>query len=385
MLTISNGIVLRGIDLNPIKANVLIDDGKIIEISENVSEGEIIDATDCIVCPSFLNGHTHIGDSIIKDIGDGKSIDELVKPPNGLKHQELSKCSDEEIISSMKESMWEMLSTGTTHFIDFREGGLKGIELLKEASKNIPINPTILGRDPIFYDENGDTSQIKKTAEKLLNQCDGIGLSGLNEVSEENIEIIRKTCEKGEKIFAIHVGEYEELQNSSLDETKKTEIERGVNHNFNLLIHCTFPKKNDLDLIAKNNPLITLCPRSNGTLSLGVPPVHKFLEKGIAPLLGSDNLMFNNPNMIREMEYTLKASRGVYKTHVSAKDILKMATVNVYNHQSNSTIAKTVIEEGEQGQLFITKIKSKNPFLSIINRTETSDIIAIINNEKIIK
>lgn len=40
-------------------------------MAKDVCEGKIIDATDSIVCPTFLNGHTHIGDSIIKDEGYG--------------------------------------------------------------------------------------------------------------------------------------------------------------------------------------------------------------------------------------------------------------------------------------------------------------------------
>jgi cytosine/adenosine deaminase-related metal-dependent hydrolase len=45
-------------------------------------------------------------------------------------------------------------------------------------------------------------------------------------------------------------------------------------------------------------------------------------------LLGTDNLMFNSPNMFREMEYALKVTRGLSKKYFPPKEILKMATVN---------------------------------------------------------
>ena len=67
MFTIINGIILRGLNLNPVKTNITVDDGIIIDISEDAREGKIIDVDGAIVCPSFLNGHTHIGDSIIRD------------------------------------------------------------------------------------------------------------------------------------------------------------------------------------------------------------------------------------------------------------------------------------------------------------------------------
>ena len=59
MFTITNGIILRGLNLDPIKANVTIDDGIITDISKDANEGKIIDVEGAIVAPSFLNGHTH--------------------------------------------------------------------------------------------------------------------------------------------------------------------------------------------------------------------------------------------------------------------------------------------------------------------------------------
>ena len=144
MKTIANGIILKGLDLTPSRENILIDDGEIIEISKDVMEGEIIDAENKIVSPKFLNAHTHIGDTIIKDEGDGLSIGEIVRPPNGIKHLALEAASDETLRSAMKESMWQMYNLGISHFMDYREGGLHGVKLLRKASEDIPIKPIIL-------------------------------------------------------------------------------------------------------------------------------------------------------------------------------------------------------------------------------------------------
>ena len=145
MYTISNGIILKGQDLVPVRENIVVDDGKIIEISKDAKEGKIIDVDGAVVCPSFINAHVHIGDSIIKDEGYGMSLSDMVKPPNGIKHVALSNADDEDLVDAMKSSMWEMVNSGITHFIDYREGGIKGVKLLREASKDIPIKPIIKG------------------------------------------------------------------------------------------------------------------------------------------------------------------------------------------------------------------------------------------------
>ena len=169
MFTIANGIILKGQDLTPKKENIVVDEGKIIEMAKESREGKIIDVDGAIVCPSFINGHMHIGDSIIKDEGYSLSLSEMVKPPKGVKHVALANASDDEIICAMEETMWDMVNSGTTHFIDYREGGIKGVKLLKKASSNIPIRPIILGRDDSFYGDDPDLKKVKIAIRKLLN------------------------------------------------------------------------------------------------------------------------------------------------------------------------------------------------------------------------
>lgn len=383
MLTIKDGIVLKGQDLTPVRENIVIDDGKIIEMAKDVCEGKIIDATDSIVCPTFLNGHTHIGDSIIKDEGYGLSLGEMVKPPNGVKHKALANAEDGEIIDAMKKSMWDMFESGTTHFIDYREGGIKGVELLRNASKNLPVTPVILGRDDSFYGQNPDLRKVKIAIRKLLKLADGIALSGFGEISDEVASLITSECRKAGKISSIHVAESMHLQDDSLRDFNKTEIQRGVGADFDQLVHCTNPRNNDLELIRNSN--VVVCPRANATLNVGVAPLNEMFSKGIKPLLGSDNLMLNSPNLFRELEFSLKIMSVYYKNYLNPKDLLKTATTNICNFEINRYIEKPVIDVNQEANLFISKKYSKNPYLNIINRCGTKDILYIMNRNIHIK
>jgi cytosine/adenosine deaminase-related metal-dependent hydrolase len=238
MFTISNGIILKGQDLFPSKENIVVDDGKIIEISKDAKEGRIIDVDGAVVCPSFINGHIHIGDSIIKDEGYGLTLSEMVKPPNGVKHVALGNASDEDLTEAMKESMWEMVKSGTTHFIDYREGGIKGVKLLKEASKDIPIKPIILGRDDSFYGDDPDLGKVKKAIRKLLKVADGIAPSGFGEITNDVANLITDECSKQGKISSIHVAESESNQIESLNKdnekllNKENFIEKSKENNY---------------------------------------------------------------------------------------------------------------------------------------------------------
>ena len=375
MFTFTNGIILRGLNLEPVKANVTVDDGIIIDISKDTKEGKVIDVDGSIIAPSFLNGHTHIGDSIIKDEGYGLSLGEMVKPPNGVKHRALASAEDGDIIESMKSSMLDMAESGITHFIDYREGGIRGVKLLRQASKDIPIKPIILGRDDSFYGDDPDLAKVKSQIRKLLKIADGIAPSGFGEITDEVANLIVEECNNAGKISSIHVAESESTQIESVEKSGKTEIGRGVDSNFNQLVHCTNPKNDDLELIKNSNANVVVCPRANATLNVGIAPLNEMLDLGIKPILGTDNLMLNSPDMFRELEFTIKIMSVNYNDYLNPCELLKMATTNACLFDFD----KSCIEVGQASQFNVIKHFSKNPYLSIINRSQTKNILYTIN------
>ena len=379
MFTIANGIILKGENLVPNRENIVVDEGKIIEIAKDAHEGKIIDVDGAVVCPSFINGHIHIGDSIIKDEGYGLSLSEMVKPPNGVKHVALANASDDELVEAMRCSMWDMVNSGTTHFIDYREGGVKGVKLLKEASKDIPIKPIILGRDDSFYGEDPDLTKVKIAIRKLLKIADGIAPSGFGEITMDVAEIISEECEKAGKISSIHVAESESNQIESLNKYGLSEIEKGVKANFSQLVHLTNPKNDDLDFVSKTAANVVACPRANATLNVGVAPLNDMVNLGLKPLLGTDNVMLNSPNMLRELEFTSKVMSVYHRDYLDAVEILKMATTNICGFKINDVIQKSVIMEDNFAEFNIFNSFSKNPYLNIINRVETKNILYTIN------
>ena len=375
MITIKNGLVLCGFNLQAVKTNVIInDEGRIIKLSPNDESGEIIDATNCIVMPAFLNAHIHIADSILKDQGDGLSIGELVEPPNGLKHKGLKKADDDKLVEAMHEEAKEMLYSGISTFIDFREGGINGVKLLKKAVYDLPINACILGRCEEYHDPDTTVEDARLLTRELLQYCDGVGLSGVQDVDTEILMQIAQVCHDEDKLAVVHVAEYYDLQEKSIQLTNQTEIERALRAGFTTIVHATQPVLQDLDLLMENSPYIIACPRSNGILSTGIPPVSVYNEVGLDVALGTDNVMFNKPDMFREMEYTLKAMRGTYQNKITARDILKMATINGFK-----ILGKDIsISEGNVSDILVIKQKSDDPYLSVVNRSSPEDIVNFI-------
>lgn len=83
MLLIQNGSVFTMEDDKEIRADLLIENGKIIEISKNIiptDRMEIIDATGLSVYPGFIDAHSHIGISEEKKTSQGDESNEGTNP-----------------------------------------------------------------------------------------------------------------------------------------------------------------------------------------------------------------------------------------------------------------------------------------------------------------
>ena len=118
------------------KGELITPDGEILK-GELVIEGDRAKFEECeckpefVFVPTFFNAHTHLGDSVAKD-PPFKRLEELVAP-NGFKFKVLAESSDGELINGIRNSIEIAFESGTTAILDFREGGVRGLNLLKMA------------------------------------------------------------------------------------------------------------------------------------------------------------------------------------------------------------------------------------------------------------
>jgi cytosine/adenosine deaminase-related metal-dependent hydrolase len=264
--------------------NTIIETGKGNSPKKPICKGLIV--------PTFVNAHTHIGDSFIreKNIDLPKNIEKLVAPPNGFKHKLLRKASEEDIIEGMKKSIKAMIENGTKYFCDFRENGVLGIKQLKNALGLFKISSVILSRpDSLKYDKN--------EIGLLLKNSDGIAISSISDWEYSELQKIAQDTREKNKIFALHASErIRENIDDILDLKPK------------FLVHMIKAQETDLIRIKENNIPIIICPRSNSFY--GLKPNFKIMKKiGVNLLLGTDNAMLNSPIILDEINYVKSISK----------------------------------------------------------------------------
>ena len=81
------------------------------------------------------------------------------------------------------------------------------------------------------------------------------------------------------------------------------------------------------------------------------------------------------------MEFTLKIMSVYYKNYIDPKELLKMATTNVCDNKINDIVKKSTIDVGNDAEFIVSNYFSKNPYLNMINRCESKNILYRINKK----
>ncbi|ELZ48336.1 amidohydrolase [Halorubrum distributum JCM 9100] len=315
------GTVLVGPDFEPVEGRVVVADGEIVRIEQESVE------SDEVILPAFVNAHTHIGDSIAKEAGEGLSLDELVAPPDGLKHRLLRAADHGEKVAAMARTLRYMESTGTGTFLEFREGGVDGVSALRDA---------LAGEGVGFGERAIEGVVFGRDDSDVLSVADGYGASGARDA---DFDAVRAATREAGKLFGIHAGERD-----------ADDINAAMDLDPDFLVHMVHAEGIHLERLDDRGTPVVVCPRSNLVTNVGVPPIRELAERTTVAL-GTDNVMTDSPSMFREMEFAAKLS------DLPAREILRMATVN---GAEIAGLNRGAIEPGADADLLVLDGDSDN-------------------------
>jgi cytosine/adenosine deaminase-related metal-dependent hydrolase len=147
------------------------------------------------------------------------------------------------------------------------------------------------------------------------------------------------------------------------------------------VVHMTNATENEMSLVAKSGTGVVICPRANGVLGAGIPKVAQMLRQDCLVAIGTDNVMLNSPDILRELDYTWKVSRATEGEMLRPQELLKMSTINAAQILRLNT---GCIEAGRAADLvFIDKKHADlypmhDPYAAIVHRVSQSSIRAVM-------
>ena len=321
-----NATVLAGSELRVMEGAAVVLDGEhIVEITTDYS-GPGIDLDGAIVIPGFVDAHTHVGDRGAKDLAVGLPTVEAVSPPDSVKYRYLQSLTPEELTRSMRSGAREMLAAGIAAFGDFREGGVHGSELLKNAVRDLPIKAVIFAEPTV---PPGEWPKYLHEAAEIGEAAEGLGIGDITLFTADQLTVLKGALEAHSTKLAIHIAETRKAQQASEERWGASEVKRILEVAPDLLVHMTNADSADIEATAAAGVPVVCCPRTNCILGDGIPPLYQLWKAGVPLSLGTDNFMFTSPNMFREMDYFSRIVRGQSNRPdaIEARDVLSMATL----------------------------------------------------------
>lgn len=404
-LVVGGGMVLAGPDFEVLDPGyVVIEHGRIAEVGHGRAPGgagRLLDARDAIVGPAFINAHTHVSDAIVKEAAFGCPQAEAVMPPDGIRHRALRTTSVDVVRACMHDTLDDMVSCGTSTFVDFREGGLAGVRLLREAASSRPIRAITLGRFGEFPPQaearlkanaGALTDHHRAELTEILREADGFSCVSANDLTDAALEDLGAAVRAAGRLLAIHVAETPEYRDVSMARTGTSDVDRVLARlSPHFVVHLTSATEDEIDRVAAAKLPAVVCPRIQGVMGLGMPRFDLMMERGMVVALGTDNLFLASPDPLREVEYSSRLIRAVRRDprFPSAVQMLQMITTNAARvigraHDLGS------INAGKRADLVVLDAQSSNlrpvhdPVATLVNRAEPRDIKAVLHEGRVV-
>ncbi len=394
-------VLTMGEEKEPIKdTNIYIEGNKIKHIGELKEEfrvDKVIDGKRKVALPGLINGHTHIGMSLLRNYADDLPLhDWLTQKIWPVEAKLIGK----DVYWGSMLSIVEMIRSGITCFADM-------YFFMEEVGKAIEESGIrgVLSRGTIEEDDEKLNKEKIEHTKDLYKNWHGKANNRIKVMVAPHApytcspdylkELIALSDELNAGIH-IHLSETKKEVDDSFKEYGKSPIKHvydlGLFKRPTLAAHCVHVSSEDIEILKKNNVQVVNNPTSNLKLASGFAPIEEMLNKGVNVALGTDGSSSNNNlNMFEEMHLASIINKAVNKsaTSIPAIKALEMATINggkalFWDNEIGS------LEVGKKADLILVDMDKPHfyPIHNIVSAlaysAQASDVGTVIVNGRII-
>lgn len=311
-----------------VKENKISYVGKTLE-DANVNFDREIDAEGNLIMPGFKNAHTHSAMTFLRSYAEDLPLKEWLY--NKVFPME-AKLTPQDIYDLSVLGIMEYLTSGITANFDMYMSPDFGAK----ASVDCGFRTVLCGSANDF---GGTRESLKKEYEEFNNYHELISyILGFHAEYTTSKELMLQIADLARELktpIFLHNSETKEEVDGCLERYQMTPTafldSIGMFEYGGGGFHCVYMTEEDMEICKKRNLYVVSNPASNTKLASGIAPITELLSKGIPVALGTDGPASNNClDMFREMFLVtgLQKLRHMDAMAVSAKDVLKMATVN---------------------------------------------------------
>ena len=338
------------------EVDILIEDGKIVEIGKNLSKDDkVINCKGKVVIPGLINSHTHTPMILLRGYEDDRELHDWLKKMWKIE----DKIEGEIEEAGARYAIYEMLSNGITGAID-----MYTYKIVSKVAEKMKFR---IGNGPAMF-MGKELSEFKKKVKEHKRKYKKseyvrplVNIHSIYTVSEENIIASFELSEEENLPVHMHMSETRKEVFDFMKEHGETPIKyfsKKVNLNRAILVHLGWITNWETKFVKK----AVFCPTSNMKLATGgFFPVDELRHAVIG--IGTDSAASNNDlDMFNEMKFAALKLKDQYwdAKATNAREIFKFATKNGYKLLG---VNGGEIKEGKVADLAV--IELKKPTLKI--------------------
>lgn len=364
---------------------IIVDFGPITKIPKLSANTEVIDATGCLVLPSFCDSHTHLvyaGSREMEYVDKirGLSYEEIAKRGGGILNSAklLHNTSEEELYRQSLERINEIIALGTGA-VEIKSGYgltvddelkmLRVIRRLKEATP-ITIRATFLGAHAVPSEYKGRQGDY---VDLIINEMIPMV------AAEELADFIDVFCDKG--FFTVE--ETERLLMAGIKHGLRPKIHAnelalsggiqvGVKYEALSVDHLEFTGDDEIRCLLNSETMPTLLPGAAFFLGMEYPPARKMIESGLPIAMASDFNPGSSPS--GDMKFVM--SLGCIIMRLLPEEVINATTINsAYAMGISDTHGS--IARGKVANVYITKPISGYEYLPYAYTTKLVDRVIL--------
>lgn len=316
---------------------IQFDSGTIVASGQGRGEngiGHLVDHGPGVLMPPMVNAHTHLEltalkDKALFDNGFIPWVKSIIEKRDGI--------GSDKLLAAAADGLKTLLENGTLFVVEIASLGI---------TKQLFLDSPVKG---IWFKEYiGQENSISDC--KCVSPAKSISIAGHapHTTGPSLLVQLKKESLRHHLPFSLHLAESEDevqflskrkgpwadflslrgIDFSDWDFLAESPVQYadhlGILDESTIAVHLIHVSKNDIDLVARKNVGVCLCPRSNMKLHGMLPDLPEMLKRKIRPCLGTDSLASNDSlNMFDEMAFTARSFQDI-----SPADVLAMATIN---------------------------------------------------------
>lgn len=303
---------------------LVVDAGKVKGIFEDISNMtiEMIDYTDHLIIPSFVDLHTHGPQFRNRGIGLDQ---ELLPWLKNYTFKEEKKFTNENYASKIYQKFsQDLIRNGTTHAVLFGSIHNASNKLLIDILEKYNIHAFVgnvnmdqnsskdlneateesIEKTKALLDYTKDKSIDSIVTPRFVPSCSVKLMENLGAIAKENDLAIQTHMSENKKEVKL-VKKMHPWIHDYIDVYEKY----NLLSNKTIFAHCVHSPKSERLKIKKNKAYVAHCPNANFNLASGIMPLRTFLNEEINIGLGTDVAAGHTLSIIDVMKSALQASK----------------------------------------------------------------------------